>query len=258
MDDPSYQVQGIISFFLGYVEQESRAMLTSLFSTRKYLDDGNDDLNGNTEDYDSSYVDTFGEEAYEFEYASAEDGDGSNVMFDEIQNTAVDDDDIQVLDAGNQIQFPMISIQRSQACSSGTARANSSVTASSVGKIKLLSTPSIVLQPQPPSKQVKKAGPPQLVQIPPNQVIHFNGRSRAVKTLLQSIPSDKPSNAPPVTNSSLQCLRQKSVQSKQIAGNTLDSLPFSLNPDLEIEMVDPEEDLAFCKNRITELGKSVY
>lgn len=41
---------------------------------------------------------------------------------------------------------------------------------------------------------------------------------------------------------------------KTVLGEALKSVPISLCPDLEIEIIDPEEDLAVCRQRISELG----
>lgn len=226
--------------------------------TNFHLDDETEE-DGKSEEYTyetdpMSLLDMSGDDGFEYEYSTGpDDNQGSSSVYENAE-----EEEIQIIQETYSTKHTSpAKLTKNRSSSSGPT------IVTSVGQVQVLSTSSVLLQPQ--KKQM--SSPPQLLQINPNQLITGNSvirnglifKSRSGSSLPSSIQRQQPSvmKNTSVPTASQKYMEQKNQINRQIrtaSTTSLDSLPFSLNPDLEIEIVDPEEDLAACRARISELG----
>lgn len=137
------------------------------------------------------------------------------------------------------------------------SQARSPTIMTSAGKIQIISTSSGGVFQQRSSVKNLSTGQRspvskamQTIQLRPGPISATNNVD--VKQHLQR--KQRVSNLSTQQNATI--LRQKAREEE--TKKVLSELPFPLNPDLEVEMIDPVEDLAACRVRIVELGKPYW
>ncbi len=203
-----------------------------------------------------SLLDMSGDDGFEYEYSTGpDDAQGNSSIYENAE-----DEEIQIIqETFSTKPASPVKLNKNRSSNSGPT------IVTSVGQVQVLSTSSVLLKPQ--KKQINS--PPQLLQINLNQLVTGNSvirnglvfKSISGSSLPSSVQRQRPiamKNTPvPVPTASQKYIEQKNQivrQNRAASTTSLDSLPFNLNPDLEIEIVDPEEDLAACRTRISELG----
>ncbi|ODN01823.1 DNA transposase THAP9 [Orchesella cincta] len=189
------------------------------------------------------------EEEYDYKYASDANGSiqngdssyGSNVF--EQYDDDDDDDDIQIIHDSE-------------------SESNSNAPSSVPAGIHILSTSSLSSTTAAASQQQRMRTPP---QAPSKVILVSNNATRVQNVVVHSASNagrrkqqhQQRATVTAVKNIPFQPNRQQNSPPKlsrqEETAKAISSLPFSLNPDLEIEMIDPTEDLAASRLRISEL-----